>query len=770
MKRRVKAFCAPEEQEKLGERYAVIERYPGFLLIEVEKTELPKLARRCPVEDITEFYKIRAGGRVVDTRRARVDREGRVQPHPFYRGVKRPGTGRHHYLVQFIGPIKESWLRAVKRAGGDLRVPYEGFVYVVRADEEALARIAALRAVRWVGHLPHSARISSEVAANLGLRRDASARALPRTRVLADAYTVEFFGADDVAPAIPAIKKAGFEILNREPNTKVLVVGLRDSAQASAKRIQKLSAVHGVRVIRRRTVKRPSNDVASTFMGTQRCTRAKTSGLSGRGEIVAVCDTGLDTGDPGTIHPDFARRVEWITSYPITEDFHPYIRNPGGDDGPADVDSGHGTHVAGSVLGNGAAARQAGNRRAAIRGLAYRARLVFQAIEQRVEWKNAADERKYGRYLLAGIPLDLGGLFGDAYRRGARIHSNSWGGGAPGAYDAQCEQLDRFVWEHKDFCVLVAAGNDGTDQDGDGRINPMSVSSPGTAKNCITVGACESERPEFASETYGKWWPQDYPAAPYRNDPMADDAGKVVAFSSRGPTRDGRIKPEIVAPGTFILSTRSRQLAVNNFAWGAYPGNRLYFYMGGTSMATPLAAGAAALVREYLRKRVRLRHPSAALIKAALICGATRLPGYGGSGALCDNDQGYGRVDLDAVLAPPKRLKREFLDIEPGLRTGDVYSRSLVVRSSSHNLRLVLAYTDYPGLTLVNNLNLLLTDPNGRRYVRNQTSSGLQLDVKNNVEVIEVHRPQRGTWKVDIIGSNVPRGPQDFALVIKGSF
>jgi len=97
-------------------------------------------------------------------------------------------------------------------------------------------------------------------------------------------------------------------------------------------------------------------------------------------------------------------------------------------------------------------------------------------------------------YLLAGIPADLAVLLQDAYTRGARIHSNSWGGGDPGAYDAQCEQLDRFVWQHKDMCVLFAAGNDGTDKDGDGVINPMSVTSPGTAKNCITVGASENDR------------------------------------------------------------------------------------------------------------------------------------------------------------------------------------------------------------------------------------------------------------------------------------
>ena len=89
--------------------------------------------------------------------------------------------------------------------------------------------------------------------------------------------------------------------------------------------------------------------------------------------------------------------------------------------------------------------------------------------------------------------------------------------------------------------------------------------------------------------------------APFRSDPMANDQSQIVAFSSRGPTKDKRNKPDVVAPGTFVLSTRSTMLAPNNMAWAAFPKSRLYFYMGGTSMATPLVSGAVALLRQYLR-------------------------------------------------------------------------------------------------------------------------------------------------------------------------
>ena len=142
------------------------------------------------------------------------------------------------------------------------------------------------------------------------------------------------------------------------------------------------------------------------------------------------------------------------------------------------------------------------------------------------------------------------------------------------------------------MCILFSAGNDGTDGDGDGKINLGSVTSPGTAKNCITVGASENLRHAFDGERYGSWWPNDYPVAPFRNAPMADNPQQVVAFSSRGPTADGRVKPDVVAPGTWILSTKSTMLSSTATGWGPFPASSKYFYMNSTNMATPLTAGA----------------------------------------------------------------------------------------------------------------------------------------------------------------------------------
>jgi len=154
------------------------------------------------------------------------------------------------------------------------------------------------------------------------------------------------------------------------------------------------------------------------------------------------------------------------------------------------------------------------------------------------------------------------------------------------------------------------------------------------------------------------------------------------------------------------------------------------------------------------------------LIKATLIAGARRLPGTASAGIVADNHQGFGRVDLAAVLA----AKTIFVEVAPGLATGRMYGADVRVASGAASLRVTLCYSDYPGPTLVNNLNLILTAPDGRKHTSASGAAGtLALDSKNNVEAVEVKAPAGGKWRVDVVGSNVPQGPQDFALVIVGA-
>jgi hypothetical protein len=431
----VKIFCRGEEQKSVSERYHVLEQYDGFVLAEVSQSDLREISQKYPVEDITDLYTLHVGERVIDTSIPRIEAKGKVRSPPAYKGMKQLSPGRHHYLVQFIGPIKEEWLKKIKVVGGEPRAPFANFTHIVRADDKALKQMVELPFIRWIGHLSHKDRVVPSVFRRAGRKSGDIFSDLPRTRVIPGAYIVEFFGSDDLAKAIPQVKKAGSRVLETNAEGKVMIVDISGTASDVRKKIEALAAIHGVRSIRERSLRRPSNDIAAQIMGTAISMEINGSGLSGKGEYIGICDTGLDTGDPKNIHKDFSNRVAYIRSYPITQDLSSHVNNPGGDDGPADLDSGHGTHVAGSVLSDGAASVGLPGVTSPIRGLAYKAKLTFQAVEQEMKWKDPNNALRYGRYLLAGIPNDLTRLFNDAYKKRVRIHSNSWGGGDPGAYD-----------------------------------------------------------------------------------------------------------------------------------------------------------------------------------------------------------------------------------------------------------------------------------------------------------------------------------------------
>jgi serine protease AprX len=742
----------------------VLEKYPAFTLAEVADDDAGEIGREYLTEDITDQYTLPGG---IDTSVPRISASGKTLPHPAYKSRGRLPPGPHHYIVQFIGPIRRTWLARARKAGADFVEPYEGFSYIARLTPESLETVSKLPFVRWLGHLPYDARLSAQAIAGAGRDATQPDPKVPRTKIRSGVYTVQFFKPEQAAKAVRPVRELGFEILENRSDAGFLIIETARAARTSLlKQLDQLSRVHGVSQVTERPLRRKSNDRAAVIMGTAASLGNPGLGLSGKDEIIAVADTGIDTGDVNNMHPDFAGRILFIKSYPITHDFNSRVLNRLHDDGPADLDSGHGTHTTGSVLGNGTAASNLPGLAGPIRGLSYKAQLVFQAVEQEMKWRAKADFKLYGRFALSGIPTNLETLFADAYAKGARIHSNSWGGGNPGEYDEQCRQLDEFVWKKPDFCILFAAGNDGRDGDADGVIDLGSVTSPGTAKNCVTVGASENNRPEFTLIYGQEKWAKDYPAEPIKSDRVADNPDDIVAFSSRGPTLDGRIKPDVIAPGTFILSTRSRMIAENNFAWGPFGPSNQYMFDGGTSMSTPLTAGAVGVVREYLRTRQAIAAPSAALLKATLIAGATYLRGPAGD---FDNHQGFGRVNLDAILNPQAPATVLFLD-RPGINTGDMDDRAIGVTSAAAPLRIVLAYSDFPGPRLVNNLNLIVRAPDGTVSVGNSRAIGAHdFDTGNNVELVHLGQPALGTYRIQVVASNVPQGPQPFALVVSGA-
>jgi len=661
-----------------------------------------------------------------------------------------------YYLVQFEGPIRANQKNKLRKLGAQVFDYLPDFAFIVKMNDKTRAAVESVQQVRWVGIYQPAYKIEPALAETM----------MARETYLAEEFIVTLFPGEDPGSIAQKIEQFGGEVLETsEYGSRVKL-----KIQLGLESLETVSKINGVKWIEEAPVWKFHNNVAAGIMDAYDVWN--THNLYGAGQTVAVADTGLDQGSevPANLHDDFedgsgASRILQI------------IDRVG--DGADDVNSGHGTHVAGSVLGNGAlsgsnpAASDYSNANAYI-GVAPEATLVFQALENNIT------------EALSGIPSDLNTLFNQAQGAGATIHTNSWGSSQAGAYTSFSEDVDEFVWNNRDFLILFAAGNDGVDADGNGVIDPISMGSPATAKNCITVGASENNRPNGSTPTpganinWGMGWPFDYPIDPINSDHVSDEATGMAAFSSRGPCLDGRVKPDIVAPGTNIVSTKSSATGSTLWGQGLDLAGTQYTFSGGTSMSTPLVAGAAALVREFYTN-VPIT-PSAALIKATLLNGAFDMsPGQYGpppgpqeipAPPRPNNVEGWGRVDLEPSIFPtaPKILR--YADIAAGLNTGESRIYNFTVgNNGTVPLKATLVWSDYPGSPiagggLVNDLDLILIDPSSnRKYPNNSTQS----DRINNVVGIDIPSPTTtGSYSIRVEGYNVAQGPQPYALVVTG--
>src|SRR5436309_3510310 len=345
-----------------------------------------------------------------------------------------------------------------------------------------------------------------------------------------------------------------------------------------------------------------------------------------------------------------------------------------------------------------------------------------------------------------------------ALNRNSSIHSDSWGS-CCNAYIQESADTDNFIWNNQDFLVVFAAGNCGSGfcgpPPGLHTMNPFAE-----AKNVIAAGA-----------TF--------------NGPGLED---VADFSSRGPSADGRIKPDVMAPGVSVWS-----------AQGADPfgDGTSYFQLSGTSMATPTTAGAATLVRQYFLEGwyptaspqpANGFTPSAALLKSMIINSGREMTGTGayafGETRYPNFDQGFGRVTLDdAMFFAGDARGLSIDDHRSGINTGDTVTYALAIGDPSESVEVTLVWTDFPGtagcsVCLVNDLDLAITAPDGTVYRGNQytgsnpgesTPNPAGRDATNNVEsVLVLTGVQVGLWTISVSGFDVPQGPQSFALVMSG--
>ena len=640
------------------------------------------------------------------------------------------------FLIQVIGPLLPSWKKRLE----------EAHVTIIENLQQDLYKVKSTRELEFFSSFDFilSSRPFESTDTEVVIRKSAFPEGMFE---------------------VPSQKIALYDVKTEPSRTEQIVDFLRSNnvfivASTLGKLRIKLEDTHVLSVLRKEPgviaieeFVKPElhNDKARVLLNIdvdQSGVNAVNTSFEGEGQIVGVADTGIDVG-----HPDLKNHIFKVIS-----------RGRPGD--PSDP-NGHGTHVAGSIVGDGSAS---GGR---IRGMAPRAKLFFQSV---MDFEGG----------LGDLPLNLADLFQEAYVNGVRIHNNSWGAFADSEYLFNSLEVDQFVYEHKDMLVVISGGNEGTAANPRnskaGFVDWLSLGSPATAKNALTVGASCSSRTRggFSSLTWGQAWPDVYPADPIRSQKISGDANCLAGFSSRGPCgNESRIKPDVVAPGTDIASARSSLAPLANF-WGPYPKNRHYAFMGGTSMSAPIVTGFAVLIREYFM-RARSHHPSAALLKAAII-NSTR--GLSGADAIADHPflpnyhQGYGCVDLKNAI--PTTLQKEFqLAFIDSWKNDDMQLWStgerflFRIQVNAHlPLRLCLTWTDRPGRGLQNNLNLFVMHPASQtKWTGNSDLPRLitAFDRDNNVEIIRIEKPQAGEYLIAVQAANVIFSPQDFALVITGA-
>jgi hypothetical protein len=674
-----------------------------------------------------------------------------------------PGV-RGGYLVQFERPITQSDREALERLGAVVggSVPVRALEVVM--SESVRPRVEGLAGVRWVGPYQGSWKAAPDLLA--APARSATAKLALRVSL--------FAGAGD--EGLDALRALGARVLNHQTARSFSVADV----EIPAARLRALAELPLVRHVNVTPTAIFHNDRARFLTGLAALADDTFSSgldpsLDGRDESSGFqlkyghTDAGLWPG-----HPDFQAAI--LDGRMTFE--------PGAD---TDDPTGHGTHTAGSLVGDGgdwttiphvppgsgatSAARWRG--------------IQPEAALHHISMDNAYTDRE---------------MFERHAEEGAQILTNSWGyadctSGCTTItdYDASAALWDEGVWDADDdeaglqpVVALFAAGNGafaqlngcplfgGSDQ----------ISSPGTAKNVITIGASETDRGCGLGE--------------------GNHPGDVLFVSSRGPvdpdlTGQGLYKPDLTAVGGAFLLSAEREgtggvpSSFDDPTYCADSGTS-YRYEGGSSMACPIAAGVSGVLFQDLVVRLGVAAPKPSLIKALLVNGAEAIEPSGP----CDYDfetdasvvhRGWGLVRADRSLYGAEGTP-ELRDVgfenevtAHALATGETHQVDVEVAPGAP-FKVTLAWTDHPATPgagsplVVNDLDLEVVGPEGT-FLGNDfvgdwsVASGSTPDRYNVVENVYVESPLGGTYTITVRAHQVSQDQepdaagvnQDFSLV-----
>lgn len=668
-------------------------------------------------------------------------------------------SGRATFLVKLIGPPQEEWLAGIRALGGEILTPIPEFTYLVRAAPRQHNRVAALPYVEWVGPYHPAYKLNEELA------HGARTGKLPQEPAK---LNVLIYRSGDVEGAINRIRGMKGELLNRSTFDFYELVVVR-IPPALAPDLARLADVYIVEPVRDPELEDesstqilagqigPGNIPFRPIFGEPTYTDWLTARtLDGSDVTIGYADDGLINADP-TDHLD-GRVTEGVCGT-VGADGHAMF----------------GASDAGGVCPHTPEAASG-----FLYGLGVAPGVNFINIPflKSTGACNHDDSQRARDTVITNGPNGVPGT----------IQNNSWGAGrgdnfydgtytsAERTFDILTRDANSLAAGNQQLITCFSAGNDGNATLGSGGDSPATLTRPHVAKNILTTGSSSVYRPSAGASNINDRSP----------------------FSSQGPTFDGRVKPDFMAPG----GAGNNNAAISGAAVGAggcaVTLDAFHCLSAGTSFSSPQTAGGAALLVQWW-KRFAPATPSPALVKALLVNSSRDLQGGNTNDLIPNRHEGWGRWNLGNLLEPgtptvvadgpifkkTSGLGAVYLDQSVVFtNNGDQYQLRLVPSNPAVPLRATLVWTDAPGAvnscpSLVNDLDLELVQ-NGTDLLRgNAITDGLTVaggpaDSRNNVEQVIQPTPS-GFYTLTVraaalAGDGIPASgdatDQDFALVV----
>ncbi len=746
--------------------------YGAYTLVEISDETLSTMS-----PEVLEKLQVRDDLNLIKLRRGQLDTTG-GEPQ-IEAEFRQPANLAHAlHLVQLFGPPTVEAVQKIEATGAKIISYVPNNAYLVWVSQHQLRQLRALQAqeavIQWEGDFHPFYKIDSHIEVE---SRDQHAFAIEIVDTPEAARTLEYIKALANKVVMPEMKLAGtiqikiaadsFKIADLAKLPDVIFIEPTAKPTLHDERASQILANSIVEeTINNVKIFRPSSPGYLTFLNSLGFT-------SNFDFAIDIADSGFDRGADAlpNLHPDFldasgASRVLYLHDFTGTQAANP----------TRDTD-GHGTLNASIAAGFNA--NTASNFRDA---LGYQYGLGVAPFARIGVSKVFNDNGDFVENLSYAQMLNR------AYSDGARITNNSWGlcdlefglcnlyNSDARAYDTLVRDIDPNGLGYQQMVAVFSAGNDGKN-------GAATVAMPASAKNVIAVGASEGFR---ATDASGNLLTDGCGVT----GTSADNAQDVTDFSSGGPLQDGRIKPDLVAPGTHITGVATQDstyatkpentLGVCNRFFPA--GQTLYTWSSGTSHAAPSVSGGAALAYQWLRARLGTE-PSAALVKAFLLNSTTYLTGKNANDNLPGAKQGWGLMNIARMFEPIDRIIHEegaYLFTQSG---GPPFEISGVITDPTKEFRVMLTYSDAAGTALsnapyVNQLNLEVTVGGvtyyGNVFAGQYSKTGGAKDFLNNVQGVRLPAGTTGSFTIRVIptiiaGDGAPFNSisvdQDFALV-----